>query len=297
MLTRLPPLNSLHAFVVTAHYLNLTRAAEALCVTQGAVSRQIATLESHFGVSLFQRQARGLTLSPQGQSLLPGIQAAFDLIRQSSEQLQRDTHIIRMKAPTCAMRWLVPQLIALEQQKLDIQVALTTTTAHSVDFQTERFDAAVIFAEQPPKFPHQYKLFDEELIAVMSPTLVNQLTGHDLSGLTLLHPTQDGRDWKLWLDGQPDLHVTQPRHQHFDTMDLAISAAIQGFGIAMADKTLVAEDIRMQRLVSPYAFSVKTGAAYHIVHPHALQTGTHVATLMDWFRQRIASPAAIKAGA
>jgi LysR family glycine cleavage system transcriptional activator len=287
MVTRLPPLNSLHAFVVTAHYLNLTRAAEALCVTQGAVSRQIAALESHFGVTLFQRQARGLALTPQGQSLLPGIQAAFDLIRQSAEQLQRDTHIIRMKAPTCAMRWLVPQLIALEQQKLDIQVALTTTTAHSVDFQTERFDAAVIFAEHPPQFPYQYKLFDEELIAVLSPTLASQLTELGLSALTFLHPTQDGRDWKLWLGAQPKLEVTRPRNQHFDTMDLAISAAIQGFGIAMADKTLVAEDVRMQRLVSPFSFSVKTGAAYYVVHPHALQTGTHVAALMTWFQQRI----------
>lgn len=288
MVTRLPPLNSLHAFVVTAHYLNLTRAAEALCVTQGAVSRQIASLENHFGVTLFQRQARGLTLTPQGQSLLPGIQAAFDLIHQSAKQLQRDTHIIRMKAPTCAMRWLVPQLIALEQQKLDIQVALTTTTSHSVDFQTERFDAAVIFAEQPPKFPYQYKLFDEELIAVLSPTLASQLIAEQgLSALTFLHPTQDGRDWKLWLSAQPQLAVTRSRNQHFDTMDLAISAAIQGFGIAMADKTLVAEDVRMQRLVSPFSCSVKTGAAYYVVHPHALQAGTHVTTLMNWFQQRI----------
>ena len=70
MSKRTPPFNALHAFVVTARHLNLTRAADELCVTQGAVSRQIATLEAYLGFSLFQRHARGYTPTEAGEEVL-----------------------------------------------------------------------------------------------------------------------------------------------------------------------------------------------------------------------------------
>lgn len=73
-----------------------------------------------------------------------------------------------------------------------------------------------------------------------------------------------GADWSLWLADYPAIKPAMVRNQHFDTMDLAISAAIQGFGIAIADEALVAEDIRMGRLVRPFAHSVRTGASYRL---------------------------------
>ncbi|WP_128086690.1 LysR family transcriptional regulator, partial [Pantoea deleyi] len=65
------PLNAIHAFLVTARHLNLTHAARELCLTQGAVSRKITSLEQWLGVTLFDRHARGLRLTPQGAALLP----------------------------------------------------------------------------------------------------------------------------------------------------------------------------------------------------------------------------------
>jgi LysR family glycine cleavage system transcriptional activator len=72
------PLNAIDAFLVTARHLNLTHAAAELCLTQGAVSRKIASLEAWFGFPLFERHARGLRLSPQGSALLPELQSAFE---------------------------------------------------------------------------------------------------------------------------------------------------------------------------------------------------------------------------
>ena len=63
------PLNAIDAFLVTARHLNLTHAAAELCLTQGAVSRKIASLEAWFGFPLFERHARGLRLSSQGCAL------------------------------------------------------------------------------------------------------------------------------------------------------------------------------------------------------------------------------------
>lgn len=259
MPNRTLPLNAIDAFLVTARHLNLTHAAKELCLTQGAVSRKIASLETWFGFPLFERHARGLRLSPQGSALLPELRSAFEHLQTLAAQARAQQKVVRLKAPTCAMRWLVPRLIQLEKTCPDLQVALTTTTDHGVNFKTEPYDAAIVFGTH---FSAGDLLFDEALTPVMSTQLMADET---LSNLTFLHPTRDKTDWSLWLAKQDSATWVMKKNQHFDTMDLAITAAIQGLGVAIADETLVAEDIRAGRLMRPYAQSVKTGASYRLV--------------------------------
>ncbi len=259
MPNRTLPLNAIDAFLVTARHLNLTHAAKELCLTQGAVSRKIASLETWFGFPLFERHARGLRLSPQGSALLPELRSAFEHLQTLAAQARAQQKVVRLKAPTCAMRWLVPRLIQLEQTCPDVQVALTTTTDHGVNFKTEPYDAAIVFGTH---FSAGDLLFDEALTPVMS----TQLTANErLSNVTFLHPTRDKTDWSLWLAKQDRAACVMKNNQDFDTMDLAITAAIQGLGVEIADDTLVAEDIRAGRLMRPYAQSVKTGASYRLV--------------------------------
>ncbi|QOV71060.1 LysR family transcriptional regulator [Citrobacter sp. BDA59-3] len=259
MPNRTLPLNAIDAFLVTARHLNLTHAAKELCLTQGAVSRKIASLEAWFGFPLFERHARGLRLSPQGSALLPELRSAFEHLQTLASQARAQQKVVRLKAPTCAMRWLVPRLIQLEQTCPDVEVALTTTTDHGVNFKTEPYDAAIVFGTH---FSAGDLLFDEALTPVMSTQLT---TDERFSNVTFLHPTRDKTDWSLWLAKQDSAAWVMKKNQHFDTMDLAITAAIQGLGVAIADETLVAEDIRAGRLMRPYAQSVKTGASYRLV--------------------------------
>jgi len=252
------PLTAVEAFIVTARHLNLTHAAKELCLTQGAVSRQIAALEGWFGFPLFERHARGLRLSPQGSALYPELQSAFGRLVTVAEQARQQQTVVRLKAPTCAIRWLVPRLVAIEQRHPELQIALTTTNEHSVNFKTESYDAAIVFGTQ---LSAGDLLFEEALTPVVSPLR----QGSALESLTFLHPTRDKTDWSLWLEKQTAQPPVMHKNQHFDTMDLAITAAIQGLGVAIADETLVAEDIRAGRLVRPYATSVRTGASYRLV--------------------------------
>lgn len=92
------PLNAVETFIVTARHLNLTHAARELCLTQGAVSRKIASLESWFGFPLFERHARGLRLSSQGSALLPELQSAFEHLLNVAEQARTHQTVIRLKA-------------------------------------------------------------------------------------------------------------------------------------------------------------------------------------------------------
>ena len=259
MLRRSLPLNAIDAFLVTARHLNLTHAAKDLCLTQGAVSRKIAALEQWFGFPLFERHARGLRLTPQGSALLPELQAAFEHLASVAEQARQQQTVVRLKAPTCAMRWLVPRLLRLERENPDLQVSLTTTSDHTVNFKTEPYDAAIVFGTQ---LSAGDLLFEEALTPVIGAQCDKNSAPEQM---TFLHPTRDKTDWSLWLVGQTQIAPAMKKNQHFDTMDLAISAAIQGFGIAIADETLVAEDLRAGRLRRPFSHSVKTGACYRLV--------------------------------
>lgn len=259
MLRRSLPLNAIDAFLVTARHLNLTHAAKELCLTQGAVSRKIAALEQWFGFSLFERHARGLRLTPQGSALLPELQSAFEHLASVAEQARQQQTVVRLKAPTCAMRWLVPRLLRLERENPDLQVSLTTTSDHTVNFKTEPYDAAIVFGTQ---LSAGDLLFEEALTPVIGAQWDENCAPEQM---TFLHPTRDKTDWSLWLAGQTQIAPAMKKNQHFDTMDLAISAAIQGFGIAIADETLVAEDFRAGRLRRPFSHSVKTGASYRLV--------------------------------
>lgn len=282
MSRRTLPLNAIHAFIVTARHLNLTRAAGELCITQGAVSRKIASLENWLGFALFDRHARGLTLTPQGVSLLPAMKTHFEQMMQAAEQASKTHGVIRLKAPTCAMRWLVPKLVALEQAQPDLHVSLTSTVDHST--QLDNHDVAILYGSQPAG---SCRLFDEELTPVIAASLQHEkpMVVSDLSGLTFLHPTADGRDWQLWLSQQPSA-VLLKRNQHFDTMDLAISAAIQGFGVTVADVTLIAADLAMKRLIAPFGETVKTGAVYSLIQRPPEEAPPQLAALVAWLCQR-----------
>ncbi|KAB8313682.1 LysR family transcriptional regulator [Erwinia endophytica] len=272
------PLNAVYAFIVTARHLNLTHAAKELCITQGAVSRKIAALENWLGFALFDRHARGLRLTPQGSSLLPVMKSNFEQMVQAAEQASKTHAAVRLKAPTCAMRWLVPKLVALEQARPDLHVALTTTLDHNS--QLDNFDAAILYGAP---ISGSFRLFDEELTPVIAASLQPEspLLVEDLSRFTLLHPTADGRDWQLWLS-QQQTRVTARRNQHFDTMDLAISAAIQGFGVTVADVTLIEADLAMKRLIAPFNATVKTGAVYSLVQRPSADAPPQLSELVAW---------------
>lgn len=273
------PLNAIHAFLVTARHLNLTRAASELCITQGAVSRKIATLESWLGFALFTRHARGLHLTEQGAALLPELQQGFAMLVNATEKASRSNASIRLKAPTCAMRWLVPRLVALEQQRPDIHVALTTTLDHGS--QLDNFDAAIVFGPSPAG---SICLFEERLTPVMASSVTPPSQIGELAKFTFLHPTQDSRDWQLWLAGL-DAALPMARNQHFATMDLAISAAIQGFGVTVADVTLVQNDVLNGRLIAPFAASVATGASYSLLQRAEKDAPPFLPELVAWLSE------------
>lgn len=168
----LPSLDVLKTFLVVAQKLNFTRAADALNITQGAVSRQIAGLEAHLGYALFTRQARGLALTHQGALLVAPLQQAFAQIGDALAKGGAQSGILRVKCPTCAMRWVLPRVIRLQNERPDLVVEVTASVSHGVEFGAEQFDAAIVFGAAPSlKGVTAHHLFDEVLTPVCAPEL------------------------------------------------------------------------------------------------------------------------------
>jgi LysR family glycine cleavage system transcriptional activator len=92
-------LNALRVFVAAAEHLSFTRAANALHLTQGAVSRHVQTLEEFYGTSLFIRQARGLALTAEGEALVKPARDAFQLLHEASEMLRLRQSGLRVRIP------------------------------------------------------------------------------------------------------------------------------------------------------------------------------------------------------
>lgn len=267
----LPSLNVLKTFAVVAQTLNLTHAATLLHITQGAVSRQITGLEVSLGYPLFLRQARGLTLTPRGAQLLPPVQQALALMSEALKRVVSHPDTLRIKCPTCSMRWLLPRVIQLQNDRPDMRIELTASIAHGVDFSNEHFDAAVIFGRPPESQRRAHHLFDEVLTPVCTPDFLPRHNGRtdvsELADKTLLHPTRDRRDWLMWLREEGVQSLPSAKSQHFDTLDLAINSALQGYGVAIGDLTLIEDDLQAGRVIAPFPLCVASGAAYTLLYP------------------------------
>src|SRR5712691_4800516 len=142
---RLPPLNALKAFEAAARHESFTRAAEELCVTQGAVSHQVKALEAELGVRLFGREHQRLVITEAGRSYLEVVRDAFDRLALGTERLlqrQNAGALTVTTSPNFAAKWLVHRLgrFAEAHPNIDLRISVTM---HHVDFAREEVDLAV----------------------------------------------------------------------------------------------------------------------------------------------------------
>jgi LysR family glycine cleavage system transcriptional activator len=255
----LPPLHALRCFAVAARRGSFTAAARELLVTQGAISQQIQGLERFLGVSLFVRSPRGLTLTPGGQQLAAVADDCFGRLQQITNRLRSQGNDIALMLPTCVMRWAMPRIMDLQAHHPELRLQINTTIRHSVDFDQDPYDAAIVYAAQPPG--GATLLFREALTPMCAP----KLAGGVLHGSTLLHATPDHRDWRQWLEAAARTDVDARAGQNFETLDMSMNAAAEGYGIAMGDVTIAAADVAAGRLAQPFAQIIETGAAYYFV--------------------------------
>ena len=284
---RLPALNALKAFEAAARYESFTRAAEELCVTQGAVSHQVKALEAELGLKLFNRERQRLVITEAGRAYLIVVRDAFDRIASGTERLlqrQNAGALTVSTSPNFAAKWLVHRLgrFAEAHPNIDLRVS---ASLHHVDFAREDVDLAIRHGDGQAPGLHVTRLCAEELFPVCSPKLIasgNALRKlADLSRHTLLH-VNDRHDWSKWLEAAGARHVDVSRGPVLNQASMAIDAAIDGQGVALARSALAAWDLIGGRLVRPFPVALPASFAYWIVCPKATAKLPKIAAFTDW---------------
>lgn len=297
MLRRLPPLNALKAFEAAARHESFTRAAEELCVTQGAVSHQVKALETELGLKLFTRERQRLIITEQGRDYLAVLRDAFDRIALGTERLKQrqSSGVLTVStSPDFAAKWLVNRLGRFSEAHPEIDLRVSATM-HHVDFAREDVDIAVRHGDGTWPGLDAVRLSREELFPVCSPKLMSGPRAIRVPADLMKHPLlhmEDRQSWTRWLEaaGIPDgAAVHGPV---LNRASMLIDAAVDGQGVALARTTLAAWDVITGRLMRPFPIALPLAKTYWIVCPKVTSLLPKIQAFREWLLAEAADDAA-----
>jgi LysR family transcriptional regulator, glycine cleavage system transcriptional activator len=287
MLRRLPPLNALKSFEAAARHESFTRAAEELCVTQGAISHQVKALEDELGIKLFKREHQRLVITEAGRDYLAVVRDAFDRVAVGTARLvqRQNSGVLTVStSPDFAAKWLVHRFGKFSEAHADIDLRISATMQH-VDFAREEVDVAVRHGDGNWTGLDAVRLSSENLFPVCSPKLLagrRRITKPaDVLKLPLLH-LDSRKDWSKWCEaaGVGDADLT--RGPVMNRASMVIDAAVDGQGIALARTTLAAWDLINGRLVKPFDTMLRLSKTYWIVCPKATSSLPKITKFREW---------------
>jgi len=293
----LPPLNALKAFEAAAHCESFTLAAERLCVTQSAVSRQVKLLEEQLGVTLFERGAGRLRLTDAGRRLQPVLRQSFDRIAWTVGGLRDHEAFPRLTInvpPTFASRWLVPRLGRLNALHPDLELTVTTRAEDDLTAYSD-LDCAIRFGDGEWPEVDATQLMQESHVAVCAPQLLAGRRGRevDLTRHTLLHVLR-GEDrfhtWEHWLSAAGLDGVETRGGMEFDVLELAIQAAINAVGVTIADRQMIQRELFRGDLVQLLDVEVTGHQSYWLVTRPGQAESANLALFRRWLAQEINDP-------
>jgi len=265
------PLTALRAFEAFARLGKMSLAADELCVTHGAVSRQVRSLEAVCGVKLTQGPRNALKLTDAGERMARSLGHTFDELEQSFREVRaaadRELHVSCVG--TLAMKWLIPRLSGFHARHPELAIRVTEAYG-PVDFTREPFDAAIrLGVSLDNDGLTAIPLLDNSHGPVMSPALMaGGVDLAELAALPRLHTRPHRQAWDEWSEHARIAVPDAAENREYEHLFYMLEAAVAGLGVGLSPWIYVANDIASGRLVAPYGFT-PTPAKFHLVIPDA----------------------------
>ncbi len=296
-LLRLSSLDLVRGFVAVGRRMSISLAAQDLCLTQSAVSKQVHALEAQLGVKLLVRGHRSIAFTPEGERLFRSADGAVQQlqdvmggIRQASEQ--RPVTLSASIGMTGL--WLLPRLGHVQKLHPGVDVRVSSNN-RVADLRNEGIDLAIRYTTPALAPAGAQRLFGETLAPVAHPSLgLRSLdAAAALSGLCLLAFDDPQHPWLQWSDWLAAVGWAEAKPQavlHFNQYDQMIQAALAGQGVALGRLELIQpllDDQRLVRVAAPTP-AQPSGHAYWLIHAEESprEDVRHVAAwLMDEARQ------------
>ena len=290
MRRKIPSSTSLQAFDAAARHGNFARAAEELSLTEGAISRQIARLESLLNCKLFDRTGSRVKLNPARARYARHV-------HETLERLERDTQYIMglpeggksldiAVLPTFSSRWLIPRLNSFTSLYPDITLNIAANTDPFI-LTGSGFDAVVHFEHPAWAGMRTQFLFQETLVPVCHPSLLSQQDIFEqLNALPRIHRRQNPEAWHLYAR-EKGIHLDNPgQGVRYDLHEMAIAAVMARQGVALVPRMYVENELKRGLLVSPWPESATLSKRFCLVKPS--ETGANSAALEDFERSLLA---------
>jgi DNA-binding transcriptional LysR family regulator len=290
----LPPLPNLLAFEAVARRRSFALASAELHLTASAVSHQVARLEAHLGVRLFERSAHGVRLSTAGERYLARIDGALQAIRAATEDLRDgvDNSLYVHSSPSFASQWLMPRLHSFAQAHPEISLNLSAAPTHS-DFALGQADVDIRYGIAQWPGLVVAPLFEERIAPLASPAFIRERglkRIEQLLTVPLIQSNVSIVQWSDWFAAHSRLRAPERFSVRFDRAQMSLDAAAQGVGVALESTTIGAKHIAEATLkpVLGLAKSVRI-QAHFAVYPAHYARRPAVAAFLAWLQGEAAS--------
>lgn len=290
---RFPSIGLLNTFEIAARHLSFTVASQDLCLTQGAISRQIKALEDQIGITLFLRKHRSIELTPEGVELYKVVTRSLDDIGSCLEALRDSTafpQITVAASVSFAYYWLMPKLEEFSEAHPEIDLRILASD-QKVDLRRDGVDVAILFGHGSWDGVDATSLFGETVYPVCSPAY---LAAHpelrhpsDILDQTLVHLDGGGTiwgsvDWQAWLAMQGITTMPVRRGIQLNSYPMVLHAVEAGRGVALGWSYIVDEMLQDGRLVCPINASLDTRNGYYLGASKDKQHNKSVETFKRW---------------
>ncbi|QEN45234.1 LysR family transcriptional regulator [Pseudomonas protegens] len=287
MRRKIPSTTALISFEAAARHESFTKAAQELSLTQGAVCRQIASLEEFLGVELFRRSRRGVKLTEAGLSYSRRVATQLDAVERDTLSVmgQQGANVIELAVvPTFGTQWLLPRLKDFQQQHPEVTVNLTNRTRPFL-FADTPFDAAIYFGDADWSGTQSHWLMGENPMPVCSPAMLGkqqELSAEAIAELPLLQQTTRPYAWRQWFNSQQlniPRDMTGPRYELFSML---AQAAMHDMGIALIPPFLIQRELAEKRLVIANPQALSSIKAYYLMIPERKVESASLRAFRDW---------------
>ncbi len=295
MINHFPPLNALRVFEVAARKLSFSKAADELCVTQGAVSKQIQLLESYLSRPLFNRTPQGLTLTEAGKHYLPEITAAMQQIVSATAALQqaRKNTLTLNISPSFSNLWLIPKLSELQHSLPDLKLSMVTGDG-PIQFGEQEADLAIRCLPLSLNHEHATLLTEEILLPVVHCDLFLQNATSSKEALLslplILHTTRP----ELWTQFYsylfPDSEAILSSNScavGFEHFFMSHAAILQKQGVGLLPDFMIESTLASSNLVNPFGIRYASGYGYYLLTSPYKAYDPNIMALKAWLTQQL----------